>query len=95
MKLANFDIIKEKRVNNCKYLIEHINNPNVIRIFSCVSDCEIPLYYPVYIRYNKRKDFQNYLMSHDIYCPIHWPKSEFVQDLNNEIYDNILSLVCD
>ena len=34
-------------------------------------------------------------MSHDIYCPIHWPKSEFVQDLNNEIYDNILSLVCD
>ena len=34
-------------------------------------------------------------MSHDIYFPIHWLKSQFVQNLNNEIYDNILSLVCD
>lgn len=95
MENTNFDIIKEKRVNNCKYLIEHINNPNVIRIFSCVSDGEIPLYYPVYIKDDKRKDFQNYLMSHDIYCPIHWQKSELVKNLNSEIYDNILSLVCD
>ena len=92
---SNFDIIKEKRVNNCKYLIEHINNPNVIKIYNLVSDCEIPLYYPVYIKDDKRKDFQNYLMSNDIYCPIHWPKSELVKNFNCEIYDNILSLVCD
>lgn len=92
---TNFDIIKEKRVNNCKYLIEHINNPNVVKIFDCVSNDEIPLYYPVYIKDDKRKDFQNYLMSNDIYCPIHWPKSELVKSFNCEIYDNILSLVCD
>ena len=51
----SIDIIKEKRVNNCKYLIEHINNPNVIKIYNLVSDCEIPLYYPVYISIIKQK----------------------------------------
>ena len=76
-------------------MIEHINNPNVIKIYNRVSDGEIPLYYPVYIKDDKRKDFQNYLMSNDIYCPIHWPKSELVKNFNCEIYDNILSLVCD
>ena len=44
-----------------------------------------------------RDELKRYLISNNIYCPVHWPKSEY-HKLNVEtekLYNQEISLVCD
>ena len=59
------------------------------------TDC--PMFVPVLVPDNKRNELRRYLIDHLIYCPIHWPLSEYHSLTEEEqyIYDNELSLICD
>ena len=79
-------------------------NANVLRkafsewlIFSTSSDTDVPMFVPVIVPDGKRDSLRKFLINNDIYCPIHWPVSEYhrFDERFTFIYRNELSLVCD
>lgn len=86
--------IKEKRRTNAEVLRKAF--PNWL-IFSELGLSDAPMFVPVLIPYGKRDDLRSYLIKHEIYCPVHWPISNYhnVDERTGFIYQNELSLVCD
>ena len=66
-------------------------------IFPEMRETDCPMFVPIIVPNNCRDELRRFLIKEDIYCPIHWPISEYHQ-LDNRtryLYDNELSLVCD
>lgn len=66
-------------------------------IFSKLAPRDTPMFVPVLVPDGKRDALRRYLIKNDIFCPIHWPVSDY-HKLNARtinIYQNELSLVCD
>lgn len=91
-----FDIslIKTKRRENAKVLSEQLSN---ITLFENVSEKDCPMFVPIILPNNIRNNLQKYLISKQIYCPVHWPISHrhSINKKSKEIYDCELSIVCD
>lgn len=66
-------------------------------IFSEQSSNVVPMFVPVLVPDGKRNELRRYLIKNEIYCPVHWPVSEYhrLNDREKLIYDSELSLVCD
>lgn len=66
-------------------------------IFPTLNDQDTPMFVPVLVPDNKRNSLKKHLIEHSIYCPVHWPISQYHRLTQQEkyIYDNELSLVCD
>jgi len=66
-------------------------------IFPEQSSNVVPMFVPVLVPDGKRNELRRYLIKNDIYCPVHWPVSDYHRLDGREqfIYDNELSLVCD
>ena len=66
-------------------------------IFPKLSSNDVPMFVPVLVPGGKRNELRRYLINNEIYCPIHWPVSDFHRLDGKEqfIYDNEMSLVCD
>jgi len=87
--------ISARQINAALLLAELTDIPEITPLFSQVEDDDIPLFLPVLVKDGKRDALKNYLIQHDIYCPVHWPISE-LHRLNAEtkkIYDEELSLI--
>ncbi|MGO4692876.1 hypothetical protein AB4Z50_01220 [Paenibacillus sp. 2TAB26] len=100
MERIDFEEIKSVRRRNwflLKELIEqdvHISSfLNVI--FETISSYEVPLGFPVLVSGGFRNDLRQFLIRHNIFCPIHWNISDstFKEDLNVSL--NILTLPID
>ena len=98
----NIDISKVKgiRKQNFNYLLENLRSKddNIELIFKTLRIDETPLYFPIYIKNGNREKIQKYLASKNIFCPIIWPKSEYIKETSEEteyIYNNILCIPCD
>lgn len=88
------DFIKAHRRANAEVL------RNAFRdwlIFPILSPADTPMFVPILVPDGKRDDLRRFLIKNDIYCPVHWPVSEYHRlDKRTEyIYKNELSLVCD
>lgn len=90
--------IAEKRQRNAKILIHGLQDiPEIELMFQTLQDDEVPLFVPVLLREN-RAELRKYLINNAIYCPIHWPKSEFHEGISQRaemLYSQELSLICD
>lgn len=66
-------------------------------IFPHNKDKDCPMFVPVFVPNGRRDELRNYLIKHEIYCPIHWPVSEYhrLDERTKGLYENELSLVCD
>lgn len=66
-------------------------------MFMKLSPTDTPMFVPVIIPDGKRDEMRRYLIRNEIYCPAHWPVSEYhkLDDKEQFIYNNELSLVCD
>lgn len=66
-------------------------------IFPTLSNADTPMFVPVIVPDGKRDALRRHLINNKIYCPIHWPKSEYhrLDEMTEHIYKNELSLVCD
>lgn len=66
-------------------------------LFPQMQKADCPMFVPVLVPDGKRNVLRRYLCEHSIYCPVHWPISNYHQLTSQEqiIYDNELSLVCD
>lgn len=88
------ECIRTKRRSNAKVLRRAF--PDWL-IFPEMADTDCPMFVPVLVPDGKRNDLRRHLINNEIYCPIHWPVSEY-HKLNARteiIYQNELSLVCD
>lgn len=98
---SNIDIknIKKKRQRNYKFLLSELKDiENINIIFNKISEQEVPLYFPIYVREDREK-FQKYMAENEIYCPIIWKKSQYIKDEKQResdyIYEHILCVPCD
>lgn len=95
----DMDFIKTRRKRNASYLISEIKQiEHIDLIYDEVKENDCPLFVPVIVSSKIRDKLRNYLISENIYCPIHWPVSKhhtFNSDKTMEIYKKELSLLCD
>lgn len=92
------DEIISIRKNNAKRIIEGLKDIPQLQFYKkFIGTDDIPLFVPIFTENKIRNDLRNYLIQNNIYCPIHWPVSEYHLIPNNlkEIYNTELSLVCD
>lgn len=94
VKRIDIETIKNKRRANAEVLRSAF--PDWL-IFSEMSSSDVPMFVPVLVPGGKRNELRRYLIKNEIYCPVHWPVSDYhkLDDEVQFIYDNELSLVCD
>ena len=102
----NMDIefIKTQRRRNSEILCRAFSDWLVFREMK-EEDC--PMFVPVLVPDGKRNELRRHLINNEIYCPVHWPVSEYhksadymdvnhkLSDKTETIYENELSFVCD
>lgn len=90
----DINFLKKRRRENAKILMEAFHD---WLIFPTLEEESVPMFVPVLVPNGKRNALRKHLIDHEIYCPIHWPLSEYHKpDQKTEtIYENELSLVCD
>ena len=93
----NVKLLKKKRRDNYKVLMEGIRNVAGIKvIFDTFPDDVVPLYFPILVE--DREEIQTLLADNDIYAPIVWPKAgncPMIGDIANSIYKKILCIPID
>lgn len=96
---TNFDPIIKQRIDNYNSLRNALKSINCIDlIFEQADNKIVPLYLPLYVKNEKRKELQSFLAGQDIYCPIIWPKYSGLGVLSKDteyIYNNILCIPID
>lgn len=94
----DIETIRKRRRENGRYLIDKLKNVSYLRLLYSSMEEGCPLFIPVLVKKNMRDDLRRYLISKNIYFPIHWPISEY-HKLNSkeekELYTQELSIVCD
>ncbi|MBE5780389.1 MAG: hypothetical protein E7328_00995 [Clostridiales bacterium] len=88
------DFIRSRRRENASVLLAALSE---YALFPKLSEDDCPLFVPLILPEEERSALRRYLISQEIYCPIHWPVSDLhrltAQQLS--IYQNEISLVCD
>lgn len=93
-RMLDVDYIKARRRANALIL------RNAFRdwlVFPEMDGDDCPLFVPILVPDGFRDSLRNYLITHEIYCPVHWPKSIYhtLDSREAVLYDNELSLICD
>ncbi len=88
------EFIKKRRRANAKHLLEAFSD---WAIFPSMAEEDCPLFVPVLVPDGKRDALRSYLIRNEIYCPVHWPVSEYhkIAPKCMSLFENELSLVCD
>lgn len=95
---ADKDNLKIRRQANTAFLQTYLKELPQIHTMFQASESECCLFVPVLFETkDERNRVRNYLISHSIYCPIHWPKPHCITKSMyvNDIFDRELSLICD
>lgn len=97
--IENIKDVVQTRRHNAYTLQQGLSNIDGIQSFTNFDDeAKSPLFVPVLVEPALRDKLRSYLIQHEIYCPAHWPLSEYHSGISSrakEIYNSELSLVCD
>ena len=89
--------IVERRKSNYSYIYNSLNQYSWIQpVLSDVTDESCPLYLPVYVK--NRKGVQAFLAERNIYCPVIWPKSNHITEIDEDVrymYEHMLCIPID
>lgn len=92
------EIVGNRR-RNARYLMEQLKDIKEFCLWkSTITEQDTPLFVPILVKGGHRDSLRNYLIAHQIYCPVHWPVTGFhrgLTDFGKKIYEEELSLVCD
>lgn len=92
--VLNVEQMRHRRRENAAHLLETFSD---IAVFPELGQNDCPLFVPVLVPDGKRDALRRFLIDHEIYCPVHWPLTEYhsPDSQTMKIYRNELSLVCD
>lgn len=86
--------IKERRRANAKRLLDAFSD---IAVFPQMGEQDCPMFVPILVPKGQRDALRRHLIDRQIYCPVHWPVSEYhrLDERSGALYAQELSLVCD
>ena len=86
--------IRRRRRANAAQLLEAFRDT---AIFSELGEEDCPLFVPILVPQGKRDALRKFLIQNSIYCPVHWPLTQYHRpdERSAVIYRDELSLVCD
>ena len=97
--IVDQDKLINRRRCNAEHLINGIKEiPGISLIWDKLEDEDVPLCVPILLDEQIRDELRRYLISQNIYCPIHWPLSELHEGISQyavDLYKRELSLICD
>ena len=84
--------VKRIRRRNAEILLSEFTDD---AIFPEIKENDCPMFVP--IRAEKRNELRRFLIQNEIYCPVHWPVTEYHQmsKETQKMVNEELSLVCD
>lgn len=90
----DIETIKNRRRSNAEVLRRAFSD---WLIFPDLAPTDTPMFVPVLVPDGKRDELCRYLIQNEIYCPVHWPVSDYhkLDDKATYIFQSELSLVCD
>lgn len=97
LKIINgLDLVrmKEQRINNGKTLYKGLERFDLVELLIPNPDFSkaCPLFVPIMVKEGLRDDLRKFLISNNVYCPVHWP--DHVGE-SGQIQESELSLICD
>ena len=86
--------IRDRRRENAAILLEAFSD---VALFPTLREGDCPLFVPILVPDGKRDELRKRLIQKEIYCPVHWPLTQYhkIDRRSAAIYENELSLVCD
>ena len=100
-QLCNFDknFAMNRRRENAEFLVRRLAGiAEMTLLFDELKAGEVPLFVPVLVAKEDRDGLRKWLIRKEIYCPVHWPLSDWhtgISNLARDIYEQELSLLCD
>lgn len=95
---TDWEEVKSQRKANAKCLIDGLKKREGIDlVFDQLGDEDVPLFVPILVK-KGRDQLRRHLIDQQIYCPVHWPLSDFHSSISEralEMYHQELSLLCD
>lgn len=89
----DFNFIRETRRKNYSELMKFLQP---MALFGDCDTLDTPLFFPILVDPSERDALRDYLIAHQVYCPIHWPvPNEKARSLASRLYSSELSLICD
>ena len=88
----NLEFIKKKRIENANFVIKRLRKLGIIPLIYFTKE-QVPLFVPVLL--SNRDSIRSELQKHNIFCPVHWPRSKATHHLDQKLYDMELSLIVD
>lgn len=94
----DYEFLKKRHCENAQVLIDGLQGIHGIQfMFDKFDTDETPLFVPILVS-DGRDELRKFLIDHQVYCPVHWPLSDFHKGLSERalgVYNSELSLVCD
>ncbi len=88
----------ERRKENADFLYKELHDISIIEmLIKEITRDDSPLFVPVIVKGGLRDKLRTCLISHEIYCPVHWPLCDYIpsNSVARFIYQHELSLICD
>lgn len=94
INFLDYKKIQNRRKENARILATNLRPcRNLEFIMPKITD--VPLFFPIFMDEKVRDELQNFLITKNVYCPIHWPISSIHRLTDDKIYKTCLSLICD
>ncbi|MCC8107079.1 MAG: hypothetical protein LIO99_13950 [Clostridiales bacterium] len=97
-KIPEYDLnhITDRRKKNADVLMKELRNVKGLKLaVNTVNERSCPLFVPVMLDAKIRDMVRKRMIEMKIYCPVHWPVTTYHRGVNNSIYYQEISLVCD
>lgn len=100
LRTTDASFMKFRRMENARVLTEglnSLNNPRVWCLNPLLNANDVPLFVPIIVAIGHRDKLRQFLIEKEIYCPVHWPKSDIHKRLKGSelLFECELSLICD
>lgn len=94
MASLDCDFIVNRRRENAQCLLHYVSRN---ALFPYLKESDVPLFVPLLLAKQNRDGLRDYLVSKNVFCPIHWPKTELhtAHGADSVLYDQEISLICD
>lgn len=78
---TDLEEVKSRRKANWKYLAgliqtEGLCDGRLFALYNTLDETEVPLGFPVLLNKSTRDELRHFLMTHNIFCPVHWTLRE-------------------
>lgn len=98
IKGIDIEFIKMRRRENWVYLCENVHSDKIVPLFDTgLKEEECPLFFPILVSGNRRDELRSELRRQEIYCPAHWPLSQYhsLMQESEILFRSELSVLCD